>query len=221
MDEIFSEFSVPAQVESLIRKVVEEKSGKKDKEFFRTLIAIQRDIPLTGEFYVKLLGSIIKVRKTKGKAVPKKSSLGLKVDKVARNSDGSFTVTITLPAEVFNLVDPVVEEPVKVEEEIKPVPEPVKAPASIMDALKPKYMAAISGTDVDTKTFWDQVLYHSLDKGLVRLDSIAAKTGKPKELVRTYLQNRYNSDVVSVEFSDGEDTVNVTWAISENGAGKK
>ena len=219
MDEIFSKYSVPEQVEGIIRKIVEEKSGKKDKDFFRTLISIQRDISLGGDFYVELLDSIVKVKKPKGKSVPKKSSSGLKVDKVVKNADGSFTLTITLPAEIFSSLDSsVAAEPVV--EETKPeIPLPAPKPLSVVDTLKTKYMAAISGTDVDSKTFWDQVLYHSLDKGPVTVASISAKTSKPKELVRTYLQNRYNSDVVSIEFSDGEDTVNVTWASNPNSSG--
>lgn len=223
MDEIFSKYSVPEQVESLIRKVVEEKSGKKDKDFFRTLISIQRDISLGGAFYVELLDSIVKVKKPKGKSVPKKSSSGMKVDKVTKNSDGSFTLTITLPAEIFSSLEPAASVDPIVEEAKPEIPAPMSKPMSVVDTLKTKYMGAISGTDVDSKTFWDQVLYHSLDKGPVTIASISAKTGKPKELVRTYLQNRYNSDVVSIEFSDGEDMVNVTWASNPNssGVGKK
>lgn len=41
---------------------------------------------------------------------------------------------------------------------------------------------------------------------------IALKTKKTKEAVRSYLKNRYNSDVVTIEFFNGEDTVIVGWS---------
>lgn len=205
MDEIFAKYRVVGEVKDQIRGMVESKGGKKDKEFFRGLIDLQRRFALEGQFFVELLETIVKVKK--GKPVPKKSS-GMKVDKVVRNADGSVTVTLTLPAELFDAAVPEKKEPVP-PKKAKVDPQPA---TSVVDQLKPKYMAAISGVNVDAKSFWEQVLYHSLDKGIVSLASIAAKTGKTKEHVRTHLQNRYNSDVVSIVFSDGEDSVNVTWA---------
>ena len=207
MDDIFLKYSIPPTVVDRIRGLVEGKLGKKDKEFYRSLIAIQRSLSIDGKFYVELLNSIVKVKKDKGKVMPKKSS-GMKVNAVVRNPDGSFTVTLTLPADLFSelsIEDPSTPPALKVS--------PKEASSNrTHDHLRLKYSNAISGTDVDKKDFWAQILYYSLDKGRVNLSLIALNTKKTKEAVRSYLKNRYNSDVVTIEFFNGEDTVAVGWS---------
>lgn len=237
MDDIFLKYSIPPTVVDRIRGLVEGKLGKKDKEFYRSLIAIQRSLPIDGKFYVELLNSIVKVKKDKGKVMLKKSS-GMKVNAVVRNPDGSFTVTLTLPADLFSelsIEDPSTPPALKVSPKealskrtsdsfsAMTIEEPYTPPALKVspkeassnrthDHLRLKYSNAISGTDVDKKDFWAQILYYSLDKGRVNLSLIALNTKKTKEAVRSYLKNRYNSDVVTIEFFNGEDTVAVGWS---------
>lgn len=209
MDDIIARYEMSDEAREEIVRLVSETTRTKGKDFYRSLMGIQRAHKVANRFYVELLELLHSSKKGKGKRVPKKAP-SLKSMTAVRNPDGSFTVTIVLPAELFSIDEVEVSEP-------EPVPAKKATPAapkkaSVNDTLKAKYLAAISGTDLDKKTMWDMVLYHSLDKGRVTLASISAKIGQPKEIVRNYLKTRYNEEVVSIVFFDGEDSVIVTWA---------
>jgi hypothetical protein len=222
VDEIFERWNVQPKMRDKVVKAVDERVRAKGKEFFRALMSIQREFPLDNKFYVELLdflgtklerkakGTMKGTRKSSKKVLASAESMS-----ITRNADGGLTVTIIIPPDALKELDKAEEPTVPVEDPapVAQTPEPaVKARGkSVADVLRPKYIAAISGTDISAKDFWQLVLYHSLDKGRVTIASISAKTGQPPEVVRTYLQNRYNNEVVNIVFYDGGDSVTVTW----------